>query len=48
MFVVKPNESHMWYFKYAQHPDEPLVFQNLDSVAIEDGIAESVTFGVCG
>lgn len=35
--ACKPNPDHMWYFKYAQRPDEPLLFKNFDSA--EDGTA---------
>lgn len=28
----KPNSNHVWYYKYAQRPDEPLVFKQFDSV----------------
>lgn len=30
--ICKPNPDHLWYFKYAQRPNEPLVFKNFDSV----------------
>lgn len=29
--MVKPNPSHVWHFKYAQRPDEPIFFKNYDS-----------------
>ncbi|RDW67522.1 hypothetical protein BP6252_08918 [Coleophoma cylindrospora] len=36
-YAVKPNLDHRWYFKYAQHPDEPLFIKCYDSV--DDGRA---------
>ena len=30
--MVKANPDHRWYFKYAQQPDEPLLFKCYDSV----------------
>ncbi|OBR04593.1 Catalyzes late reaction in the cephamycin biosynthetic pathway [Colletotrichum higginsianum IMI 349063] len=30
-WAVGPNENHRWYFKYAQQPDEVLIFKNFDS-----------------
>ncbi|KAI0141787.1 hypothetical protein GGR57DRAFT_486633 [Xylariaceae sp. FL1272] len=35
--ACKPNADHVWYYKYAQTPDEPMLFKNFDS--IEDGKA---------
>jgi len=34
-YVVKPNPSHRWYFKFGQRPDEPLFIKCFDS--IDDG-----------
>jgi len=34
-YAVKPNPNHVWYFKYAQRPDEPLFIKCYDSV--DDG-----------
>ncbi|KAG8158128.1 hypothetical protein KVR01_011889 [Diaporthe batatas] len=30
-WAVGPNKRHRWYFKYAQQPDEVLLFKNFDS-----------------
>ncbi|KAJ4403642.1 hypothetical protein N0V82_010619 [Gnomoniopsis sp. IMI 355080] len=30
-WAVGPNKQHRWYFKYAQQPDEVLLFKNYDS-----------------
>lgn len=30
--ACKKNPNHMWYYKYAQRPDEPMLFKNFDSV----------------
>ncbi|KAI1868377.1 hypothetical protein JX265_007200 [Neoarthrinium moseri] len=30
-WAVGPNQNHRWYFKYAQQPDEVLLFKNFDS-----------------
>ncbi|KAI6280687.1 hypothetical protein MCOR28_009119 [Pyricularia oryzae] len=30
-WAVGPNKQHRWYFKYAQQPDEVLLFKNFDS-----------------
>ncbi|KAL1841569.1 hypothetical protein VTJ49DRAFT_6942 [Mycothermus thermophilus] len=30
-WTVKPSEAHRWYFKYAQQPDEVLLFKCYDS-----------------
>ncbi|KZL77915.1 7alpha-cephem-methoxylase p8 chain related protein [Colletotrichum tofieldiae] len=30
-WAVGPNDKHRWYFKYAQQPDEVLIFKNFDS-----------------
>lgn len=30
-FTVRPNAAHRWYFKYAQKPDEVLLFKIFDS-----------------
>ncbi|KAI8623714.1 hypothetical protein F5Y19DRAFT_492010 [Xylariaceae sp. FL1651] len=30
--ACKPNPNHVWYYKYAQRPDEPLLFKNFDSI----------------
>jgi hypothetical protein len=27
----RANEGHRWYYKYAQRPDEPLIFLQFDS-----------------
>ncbi|KAL2171290.1 hypothetical protein VTG60DRAFT_3177 [Thermothelomyces hinnuleus] len=40
-YVVKPNPSHRWYFKYAQRPDEVTLIKCYDS-ATEPGIARRV------
>ncbi|KAI0196700.1 hypothetical protein EV127DRAFT_458683 [Xylaria flabelliformis] len=29
--ACRPNPDHVWYYKYAQRPDEPLLFKNFDS-----------------
>ncbi|KAL2159074.1 hypothetical protein VTH06DRAFT_2833 [Thermothelomyces fergusii] len=40
-YVVKPNPSHRWYFKYAQRPDEVTLIKCYDSVT-EPRIARRV------
>ncbi|OKL60846.1 hypothetical protein UA08_03202 [Talaromyces atroroseus] len=30
--ACKANPDHLWYYKYAQRPDEPMLFKNFDSV----------------
>ncbi len=30
--ACKPNPDHVWYYKYAQRPDEPMLFKNFDSI----------------
>lgn len=37
-WVCRPNPNHRWYFKYAQQPDELLMFKCFDSV--NDGRAK--------
>jgi hypothetical protein len=40
-YVVKPNPSHRWYFKYAQRPDEVTLIKCYDSVT-SPGVARRV------
>ena len=39
-WTIRPNPNHRWYFKYAQKPDEVLMFKCFDSVSLTDGRAK--------